>query len=83
VPLAASQPVPAPAANAPEPARERPAPPCVERGEIAARPYRKFADGSVEIDTLLGARRFATMEDACAFVGARAPTPFEPDAEVA
>ncbi len=41
-------------------------------GEVGGRPYRLFADGAVEIDTLLGSRRFASMEAACRFVGARA-----------
>src|SRR6476646_9117729 len=32
----------------------------VERGWIRDRPYVRFADGSVEIETLLGVRRFPT-----------------------
>lgn len=41
----------------------------VERGWIRNRPYARFADGSVEVETLLGVRRFATFADAQDFVG--------------
>ena len=62
-------------------ARAQPAPPpppavepvdptqVVERGWIRNRPYARFADGSVEIETLLGIRRFASFADAEDFVG--------------
>ena len=36
--------------------------------ELSRRPYRTFADGSVEVDTILGTRRFATMGDARDFI---------------
>ncbi len=32
------------------------------------RPYRTFADGSVEVETILGTRRFDTMSDAREFI---------------
>jgi hypothetical protein len=41
----------------------------VERGWIRNRPYARFADGSVEVETLLGVRRFTTFADAQDFVG--------------
>jgi hypothetical protein len=41
----------------------------VERGWIRDRPYARFGDGSVEIETLLGVRRFASFADAEDFVG--------------
>ncbi len=40
---------------APAPARER-------------RPYRTLADGSVEVETIVGTRRFATMREAADFI---------------
>ena len=36
--------------------------------EPSRRPYRTFADGSVEVETILGTRRFATMGDARDFI---------------
>ncbi len=45
----------APAPVAPAPARER-------------RPYRTLADGSVEVETIVGTRRFATMREAADFI---------------
>lgn len=39
------------------------------RGRIADRTYTLFADGSVEVDTLLGSRRFHSFEEARAFIG--------------
>jgi hypothetical protein len=41
----------------------------VERGWIRDRPFARFADGSVEIETLLGVRRFTNFADAEDFVG--------------
>lgn len=41
--------------TAPAPARER-------------RPYRTLADGSVEVETIVGTRRFATMREASDFI---------------
>ncbi|MFI5010903.1 MAG: hypothetical protein ACHQAY_01005 [Hyphomicrobiales bacterium] len=41
----------------------------VERGWIRDRPYARFADGSVEVETLLGVRRFSSFTDAEDFVG--------------
>ena len=38
-------------------------------GNLSGRPYTAFADGSVEIDTLLGRRRFIHLEAAREFVG--------------
>ena len=40
-----------------------PAPPPRDR-----RPYRTLADGSVEVETILGTRRFATMHEAADFI---------------
>jgi hypothetical protein len=45
----------------------------VDAGKVGGRPYRRFANGSVQVDTLLGQRLFASMEDARAFVGEGAP----------
>jgi len=42
----------------------------IEEGEIAGHVYRVLADLTVEIDTLLGVRRFDSMEAARRFVGA-------------
>ncbi len=33
------------------------------------RPYRLLADGSIEVETILGTRRFATMKEAREFIG--------------
>ena len=41
----------------------------VERGWIRDRPYARFGDGSVEVETLLGVRRFASFADAQDFIG--------------
>jgi len=41
----------------------------VERGLIKNRAYRRFGDGSIEVETLLGLRRFRTMREAADFVG--------------
>ena len=45
----------------------------VDAGKVGGRPFRRFANGSVQVDTLLGQRLFANMEDARAFVGEGAP----------
>jgi hypothetical protein len=61
---ARAQPTPAPPTVEPvDPMR------VVERGWIRGRPFARFADGSVEIETLLGVRRFASFADAEDFVG--------------
>ena len=36
--------------------------------EPSRRPYRTFPDGSVEVETILGTRRFATMGEAREFI---------------
>jgi hypothetical protein len=41
----------------------------VERGKLQDRQFSRFADGSVEVETLLGTRRFASMADAQGFIG--------------
>jgi prepilin-type processing-associated H-X9-DG protein len=41
----------------------------VDRGRLRGRSYVLFADGSVEVETLLGIRRFATFDEAAGFVG--------------
>jgi hypothetical protein len=41
----------------------------VERGKLNDRAYVLFADGTVEVETLLGMRRFASFGDAEGFVG--------------
>jgi hypothetical protein len=59
----APPPPPAPVVEAIDPST------IVERGWIRNRPYARFGDGSVEVETLLGVRRFATFADAQDFVG--------------
>jgi len=41
----------------------------VERGLIKNRAYKRFGDGSIEVETLLGLRRFRSMREAADFVG--------------
>ena len=41
----------------------------VERGRLKNRAYVLFGDGSVEVDTLLGLRRFASLGEAYEFIG--------------
>jgi hypothetical protein len=57
----------------PAPAPPNPAPldpeAVVERGWIRDRPFVRYADGSVEVETLLGVRRFTSFADAEGFVG--------------
>lgn len=50
---------------------QQPPPPesqVIAEGEIQGRTYRHFSDGSVEISTLLGMRRFASLTDARQFI---------------
>ncbi|SED03212.1 hypothetical protein SAMN05519104_2633 [Rhizobiales bacterium GAS188] len=61
---AKAQPAPAP----PSSARVDPDA-VVERGWIRDRPFVRYADGSVEVETLLGVRRFGSFADAEGFVG--------------
>ena len=44
------------------------APPFVAPREARRRPYRTFPDGSVEVETIVGTRRFETMADARDFI---------------
>jgi hypothetical protein len=65
----------APARPAPQPARAAPQPATaqseiVERGRFDGRAYLRYRDGSVEIETLLGVRRFSSMEEVEEFIGA-------------
>jgi hypothetical protein len=60
---AKAQPPPPPPVEPIDPSR------VVERGWIRDRPYARFGDGSIEIETLLGVRRFASFADAEDFVG--------------
>jgi len=41
----------------------------VERGVLKDRPYRLFGDGTIEIETMLGLRRFASIQEAYEFIG--------------
>ncbi|HLH10393.1 MAG TPA: hypothetical protein VKV77_00780 [Methylovirgula sp.] len=41
----------------------------VQRGRLKDRPYVLFGDGSVEVETLLGLRRFASFKEAHEFIG--------------
>jgi Ni,Fe-hydrogenase I cytochrome b subunit len=41
----------------------------VERGRLRDRPFVRFGDGTVEVETLLGLRRFASLKDAHEFIG--------------
>jgi hypothetical protein len=52
-----------PGERAPEPGR------IVKRGRLKDRPYILFGDGTVEVETLLGLRRFASFKDAHEFIG--------------
>lgn len=59
---------PAPAAKAI--ARQQPAPPrkILERGWVKDRAYVLFADGSVEVETMLGRRIFPSLQEAQEFI---------------
>lgn len=41
----------------------------VERGRLRNCPFVRFGDGTVEVETLLGLRRFASLKDAHEFIG--------------
>ncbi|TAL78621.1 MAG: hypothetical protein EPN75_10450 [Beijerinckiaceae bacterium] len=41
----------------------------VERGTLRDRSYMRFGDGTIEIETLLGLRRFASIQEAREFIG--------------
>ncbi len=41
----------------------------VERGLLKDRAYVLFGDGSIEVETLLGLRRFPSLRDAAEFIG--------------
>lgn len=41
----------------------------IERGFLKDRPYVLFGDGSIEVETLLGLRRFTSLQDAHEFIG--------------
>lgn len=62
-PAAAQAPKPAPAAGA------KPRGKIVERGLLKDRAYVLFGDGSIEIETLLGLRRFPSLREAAEFIG--------------
>ena len=42
----------------------------VERGRLNGRAFLRDRDGTVDVETLLGVRRFASLEDAEDFIGA-------------
>lgn len=52
----------------PQPRPERPS--LVGHGVLAGRDYAEYSDGSVEINTMLGRRRFISLDTARSFVGA-------------
>jgi hypothetical protein len=53
--------------SVPPPLPEPPKP--VVGGKLAGREFLEYQDGSIEIDTLIGRRRFASLEAAREFVG--------------
>jgi hypothetical protein len=55
------------AATVPPPLPEPPKP--IVGGKLAGREFLEYHDGSIEIDTLIGRRRFASLEAAREFVG--------------
>ncbi len=60
------------ARSAPKMTVEPPPPPStsvVERGLLKDRPYILFGDGTIEVETLLGMRRFDSLQEACEFIG--------------
>jgi hypothetical protein len=56
-------------AQARKPASDKTRANIVERGLIKNRAYRRFGDGTIEVETLLGLRRFPSMRDAADFIG--------------
>jgi len=58
----------APPANRPGPA-SKPRPKIVERGLLKDRAYVLFGDGSIEVQTMLGLRRFQSFKEAAKFIG--------------
>jgi hypothetical protein len=52
-----------------EPVVKKPVSKVVERGRLKDRPYVLFGDGTIEVETLLGLRRFASFKDAREFIG--------------
>lgn len=44
-------------------------PSVVAQGDLAGRAYALYSDGSVVVETLLGQRRFQTLDDARQFIG--------------
>ena len=61
---ASPPPLPVPAPRTPD------RPTLVGHGVLAGRDYAEYSDGSVEIETMLGRRRFVTLDTARTFVGA-------------
>jgi hypothetical protein len=60
------------AAQAPKPAQAAAAKTrgkIVERGLLKDRAYVRFGDGSIEVETLLGLRRFPSLREATEFIG--------------
>jgi hypothetical protein len=49
--------------------RKKPENKVVERGRLKDRPYVLFGDGTIEVETLLGLRRFTSFRDAREFIG--------------
>ena len=49
--------------------RKNPENKVVERGRLRDRPYVLFGDGTIEVETLLGQRRFTSFKDAREFIG--------------
>jgi hypothetical protein len=41
----------------------------VERGLLKDRPYTLFIDGTIEVETMLGMRRFTSLQEAYEFIG--------------
>jgi hypothetical protein len=63
--LPAKEPLPAPAKLEPTVQKAKK---IVERGRLKERAYVLFGDGSVEVETLLGLRRFASLGEAYEFI---------------
>lgn len=56
-------------ARADAPKTKKPVSNVVQRGRLKDRPYVLFGDGTIEVETLLGLRRFASFKDAREFIG--------------